>query len=483
MKKPNILFILSDDQGPWALGCAGTPELITPNIDKLASEGMRCTNFFCASPVCSPARASILTGTIPSKHGVLDWIAAGSMEGDLKDSVIYNDKDKNEPIQYLKGFISYTDILAQNGYICGLSGKWHLGDSFTPQMSLKSNYVCQFGGGSYYNHPVIKDGVPCLEPKYLTDAITDNAIEFIEENATRQNPFYLSVHYTAPHTPWINNHPKEFVEMYDNCIFSSLPVTALKKSSMWPQELVAGTDEWKENLKGYFASITAMDMNIGRIVDILKLLGIYDNTLIVFTSDNGFNCGHHGIWGKGNGTFPLNMYDESVKVPAVFCHKGVIKHNICENLLSAYDIMPTLLDYVGIKIPGDEKRPGKSFVYLLKGEEYEDRENVVIFDEYGPVRMIRSKKWKYIHRYSYGPHELYDLENDPGEDNNLIDKTDYIKITLQMRSNLFKWFDKYADPINDGSKHGVTGLGQTSLSTGINPWRTSEEIKKRINKL
>ena len=112
-KKPNIVFILSDDQGAWAMGCSGNEEIITPNLDRLAAEGMRFENFFCESPVCSPARASLLTGRIPSQHGVHDWIR--------------DDNKKQEDIEYLAGQTAYTDILAQEGYVCGLSGKWHLG--------------------------------------------------------------------------------------------------------------------------------------------------------------------------------------------------------------------------------------------------------------------------------------------------------------------------------------------------------------------
>ena len=124
---PNILFILSDDQGAWALGCAGNDEIRTPNLDRLARTGMRFSNFFCASPVCSPARASILTGRIPSQHGVHDWLRGGNAltAGELEAG--------GGLIEYLKDQPGYTDVLAQAGWICGLSGKWHLGDSHHPQ--------------------------------------------------------------------------------------------------------------------------------------------------------------------------------------------------------------------------------------------------------------------------------------------------------------------------------------------------------------
>ena len=139
---PNILFILSDDQGPWAMGCSGNPEIRTPNLDRLAASGIRFENFFCTSPVCSPSRASLITGRIPSQHGVHDWIRAGNMPGEHQQ--------ESEAIDYLAGQLAYTEILAANGYICGLSGKWHLGDSINSQKGFSHWYVHERGGGPYY---------------------------------------------------------------------------------------------------------------------------------------------------------------------------------------------------------------------------------------------------------------------------------------------------------------------------------------------
>ncbi|MHC4982715.1 MAG: sulfatase-like hydrolase/transferase, partial [Planctomycetota bacterium] len=122
---PNVLFILTDDQGPWALRCAGNEDIRTPNLDRLAAEGMRFENFFCTSPVCSPARASIFTGRIPSQHGVHDWIR------DKQEWYLPGRDRSGRPAAYLEALTCYTDILAANGYVCGFSGKWHLGDSLT----------------------------------------------------------------------------------------------------------------------------------------------------------------------------------------------------------------------------------------------------------------------------------------------------------------------------------------------------------------
>ena len=137
-KKPNILYIMADDQGAWAMNCSGTPELYTPNLNRIAESGMRFTQFYCASPVCSPARASLLTGMTPSSHGVHDWLRSGSVDAEQfakqgAENPYGGYRDERIPIGYLDGFTTYTDILKQGGYTCALSGKWHLGDSVRPQ--------------------------------------------------------------------------------------------------------------------------------------------------------------------------------------------------------------------------------------------------------------------------------------------------------------------------------------------------------------
>ncbi len=154
MQKPNIVFILSDDQGAWAMRCAGNSDIITPNLDRLAEEGILFENFFCVSPVCSPARASIITGQIPSTHGVHDFIRKGNIDNPA-GGLGYNGKDR--PIEYLKGMPGYTGYLAKDGYRCGLSGKWHLGASATPQKSFEYWYAHGFGGGDYYDYQVYEE--------------------------------------------------------------------------------------------------------------------------------------------------------------------------------------------------------------------------------------------------------------------------------------------------------------------------------------
>ena len=455
----NVVFVLTDDQGYWAMGCAGNDEVETPNLDRLATMGMRFDNFFCASPVCSPARASILTGRIPSQHGVHDWLRKGNMISTKTPGLGWGD---DREIAYLKGLTGYTDVLAENGYVCGISGKWHLGDSIEPQKGFSYWHLFPYGGGDYHNAYIIRNGSIERDPRYLTDVITEGGLRFLDQQADSDAPFYLSVHYTAPHSPWHEGqHPESLVSRYEDCPFETCPI--VPGGHLWQiNSAPRGKGEKRrELLSGYYGAITGLDRGVGQILDRLESMGVMENTLILFTSDNGMNMGHHGIWGKGNGTFPQNMYDTSVKVPMLIASPGHLPEGVVvDALLSHYDIMPTLLDYLGFEVSDAETLPGRSFAGYLQGNPEPVRDEVVVFDEYGPVRMIRTQTWKYVHRYPYGPHELYHLADDPGETHNLIDNDAYHDRIVDMRARLRAWFAQYVDPDRDGTKEPVTGKGQ-----------------------
>lgn len=223
----------------------------------------------------------------------------------------------------------------------------------------------------------------------------------------------------------------------------------------------------KANQIGYYAAVTAMDSNIGRIMEQIEQLGIREETLVIFSSDNGFSCGQHGFWGKGNGTFPINMYESSVKVPFIASQPGVIpKGIVSEALVSAYDFMPTLLEYAGAEFAASIPLPGRSFLPALLGEKFEQDEHVVVMDEYGPNRMIRERRYKYIKRYPYGPDELYDLAEDPMERRNLLLLGDDSSMDIKNRMNyeLEQWFLTYVNPEIDGAKEAVYGSGQINLA-------------------
>lgn len=451
-QKPNILFIVSDDQGAWAIGCGGNPEIKTPRLDQLAQDGIRFENFFCVSPVCSPARASLLTGDIPSRHGVQDWVRAGSM-GESR-------------IDYLAGQRLLTQVLADAGYRCGLVGKWHLGASDVPRPEFVKWFAHQSGMGPYYGAPMVNYDQPCIVEGYLTDALSTTANEFIDQENSHSEPFWLSLNFTAPHYPWIDSHPKAFTDLYQQCPFESCPEEPPHPDFAGGKPAIEkGYKNRRASLIGYFAAVSAMDAAIGRVLDKLDALGLSESTLIVFMSDNGMNCGHHGIWGKGNGTRPQNMYDTSVKVPCIIAQKGRLPTGVVnKDLLSGYDVFPTILDYLGISEQPAHKKPGRSFKAVLEGGHLSEAREVVVYDEYGPVRMVRTRDWKYVHRYPAGPHELFDLRSDPGERTNLIDKPSCAGTLNELRRRLDAWFAEYVDPQRDASVKGVTGCGQLGLA-------------------
>lgn len=462
-EKPNILFILTDDQGAWAMRCAGNTDIHTPNLDRIASQGYRFENFFCASPVCSPARASLLTGRIPSAHGVQDWIRSGNLDRDglkkeIREDPYYLCEEK--PIQYLEGMLTYTDVLKENGYTCALSGKWHLGDSMTPQHGFDKWFTIGRGGCYYNKADIVENGEISFENRYITNVITDKALSYLEEFRTQDNPFYLSVHYTAPHSPWEEDqHPGEYIEMYRDCGFTATPDLPVHPNQI--PSAPSGTGEVRKSLlRGYYAAITAMDADVGRLLDKLEALEIAEDTIVMFMADNGMNMGHHGIWGKGNGTFPFNMYDTAVKVPFLVSWPGHYPSGVvCRRMCSQYDFFQTLLDMVGIRRQLPDGLPGRSFADVFDGNT-EKAGAVVVYDEYGPTRMIRTEEWKYICRSPYGPDELYHLSEDPEENNNLSADPEYATLINRMYIQLTRWFYTYADPAMDASREGVTGYGQ-----------------------
>lgn len=513
-KQPkNILFILTDDQGAWAMHCAGNDDIHTPNLDRLAASGVRYENFYCVSPVCSPARASILSGKIPSAHGVHDWLDKGQIdESSCSDDLLeaFNMDDPpadyrwprhalkgDRGIRYLDGHKTFTEVLRDNGYTCGISGKWHIGAADQVQAGFDDYWkTLAIGGGDYYFQVGLEDGkMRPLPGRYVTDYITDNALKFLDERNT-EKPFCLCVHYTAPHSPWSEgSHPEEYMAMYRGCEFNSIPEEpphkwspgANKTWAEWSSVPHPGVrfirakyapirETWseyrKESLTGYFAAVTAMDAAVGRLLDRLEADGLAEDTLVVFTSDNGSNMGHHGIFGKGNGTYPVNMYQTSTCVPGLFACPGTIPAGrVLPNIRSHYDLYETLLDFVGIDFEKTDDMPGESFADELRGKAPEAQSDAVVYDEYGKTRMICTRGddgfFKLVWRGEDGVSEFYDLISDPGERNDLINDSRYATRIAAMRARLESWFEKYVNPELDGSKEDVRGKGQIDSHTFI----------------
>ena len=295
---------------------------------------------------------------------------------------------------------------------------------------------------------------------YLTDRIADNAIDYLRHHRT-EKPFYLGIHFTAPHTPWDREeHPAEIWDLYENTDFQSIPWAPVHKDQMQNPFIGDTAEKRRELIRGYFTAVTAMDRAIGRVLDAVGELGLEENTLVIFTGDNGMNVGQHGIWGKGNGTYPQNFYEESIRVPLIFRVPGKEPRTVSD-MVSHVDIFPTILALCGVDAASD--RPcGSSFAGVLDGEPFQ-REYVSVYSEYGAVRMIRDCRYKYVKNFVSGEDLFFDLETDPGEARNRIDDPACAGIIRRMDQVLESGFRQYADPDRDGRYQFPKGMGQTGI--------------------
>jgi arylsulfatase A-like enzyme len=446
--KPNILFIYTDDQAPWALGAAvemglfdEVPAAHTPHLDRLASEGAVLANHLCATPVCSPARAAIMTGRYASEFGILDFIPD-------TDHKLYNPDYR--PGLNTDESVTFAEVLQQNGYATGLVGKWHVGD-WTGSGDMRHHpnrhgfdyFMGLTSGGTKPSNPDLEEnGVVKKFEGLTTDILTDRALGFIRKQ--KDKPFLLCFHTRAPHGAWLPVAPEDwepYAEMDPELpVFPDLDIQKMKKS-MWE----------------YLASVSGVDRNVGRVLNLLDDLGLTENTIVIFSSDHGYNMGHNGIWHKGNGIWATNhtppgeihqgtkvisdkyrpnMYDLSLKTPGIIKWPGVTKPGtVIQDTTRSLDVFPTILEMAGIEIPKDIPLRGRSLVPLLKGRRPSDWPQ----DYYGEYHMInyveadmrcyRTPEWKLIRDFkNEGRDELYDLQNDPRENKNLInDRSPEIK--------------------------------------------------------
>ena len=440
-RQPNVVVILTDNQGAWTLGCYGNPDIKTPNIDRLAREGMLFDNCFSSNAVCSPTRATLLTGLIPSQHGVHSYLTAGGVQiGPQAYSTIGE-------------FRTLPKILSEAGYVCGLSGKWHLGDNLKPQEGFTSWVTMPHGHTqTFYNADVIEDGKVRKEPEYLTDFWTDHGVKFIHEN--KDKPFFLYLAYNGPYglgasmlSPARNRHAADYAENP----MRSFPREKINPWLRGEKQLLNNV----EAMRRYAAEISGVDDGVGRIMEALKANGVDDNTLAVFTADQGLAGGQNGFWGMGDHTRPLTAFDWTTHVPLIYRYPGHIEAGKRSGLLvSNYDFLPTVLDLVGLRDKTPQKPPlvGHSYAGALTGKPISW--NDTVFFEFENTRSIRTLSWKYISRFPKGPNELYDLRHDPEERHNLVDQPAHADQQQLLRTQLDKFFATYADPQYDLSRGG-----------------------------
>lgn len=422
-------MFMTDDHGAWALGCYGCGEMYTPNIDRLAKEGAMFTRAFACTPVCSPSRVTYLTGAIPSRHSVQDW---------LRPVDSFGPKSR----YWYQGLTPYSEILARNGYTLGMCGKWHMGHDERAQAGFTYWATVPGGGGTYQNPEFVVNGETRPMKGFKTDLVTDFALEFLDQRSKEKDkPFYLLVPFYAPHTPF-NYQPERYRKPYEGSKFSCFPRDEMHP---WQNAGLAKNHRNTESMRAYSALISGVDFNVGRILKRLEEMGQRENTLVIFTADQGWNAGHHGVWGKGNGTVPFNMYEESLRVPMIWNHPGRIQPGQkLDAMISSYDYFPTILDYLDISAPPDARRVGRSYAPFLRGQKPQWRTR--LFFEYAYVRAIRTENLKYIERTKEWPSELFDLEADPGESRNVIDDPRHQKQLEALRTELRQFFEKAGAP-------------------------------------
>lgn len=431
--KPNVLVVLTDDHAQWAVGSYGNRELRTPTLDYLATTGVRMANSFTPSPVCSPARACFWTGKLPSQHGVHDYLASTDPEV--------------ASVRWLEGQTTLGQRFQQAGYTTGLSGKWHLG---APNQHP--------GGFDYWyslSAPVHPAGLfespfpaPAETAAYSPHSITDHAVDFLRRSS-RDRPFFLFVGYFATHSPW-RGHPERLVDQYRGCRFDDIPRDATHPvGRLHGESLYSTRSEPREALAQYYASVSEIDEQVGRLLDELDSQSLRQSTIVVYTSDHGLNTGHHGIWGKGNGTQPYNMVEESIRVPLILNQPGgLLGGQVRSEFVTHCDLHATLLDLAGVEEVRDDDDaavPGRSFAKLLRGDQIPDWPQEV-FGEYGDLRMVRTRQHKLVRRYGRGADELYDLQADPRETDNLATSPAAAPLVAELSDRVDRHFALYDSP-------------------------------------
>ncbi len=454
----HVILVVNDDLAQWALGSYGNDEIRAPTLDYLAATGVLMENAFTPTPVCSPARACLLTGRLASQHGIHDYLSSTIPEIHRRP--------------WLKDELTLAQLLSEAGYQTAHCGKWHLGDDDRPQAGFShwfsgvGDYPAEHGG----DHRFSLNGEIQTIPGQRTQVITDKAIDFLRDRDA-SSPFFLQIGYFGTHNPW-RGQPERLVAQYRQNDFDGMldqPAYPFGKQAL--ESTLPTRLNPREALAQYFAAVSHIDEAIGRLLDELEALQLREQTLIVFTSDHGLCCGHHGLWGKGNATLPLNMLEESIRVPLIFNHPGALfAGQRRTEFVDHLDTFQTIADYAGLlsKLDASRKYPGRSFLPLLDNSAPLPDWRQIQFGEYGDLRMARARQYKLLRRYySDAPCELFDLERDPTESHNRYGDQAYQLVVEALTGELDSYFGRYHDTLKSGLR--VRELPRHNLSEA---WRT-----------
>ena len=450
-RRPNIILVVVDDLRWDELGVAGHPYVETPNIDRLAEEGITFSSAFHAVPLCSPNRASILTGQYPSRHGIIDNVARSLASHQLK---------------------TFPQALQPAGYTTGFVGKWHMGNDPTPRPGF--NYWEALPGQGRSTDPEIyENGAVHTVEGYTTDVLTDRAVEFIE--LERDNPFFLYLGHKAVHPDIAQlddgsvdlSKPARYVPAprhegrYDNEAFPRRPnvvdspdelvgkpavrrALQLKYSVAFTEAFASRMFDFsggEDIIRRRAEMLLAVDDSVGRILETLDRLDILKSTAVIFTSDNGYWYGEHSL--DNERRLP---YEEGIRMPLLMHYPALVEGGTeSDDLISSVDIASTVLDLADAEI--GEHLQGRSVVPLLNGTVADWRDAILVeFYTYeNPMpwlvdmdyRAIRGERYKYIHWMQHpDENELYDLTEDPYEMNNLYENDAYAGVVADMREKL-----------------------------------------------
>ena len=447
-KKPNFLFVLVDDQPFDAVGYSGRyPFLKTPNIDWLNEEGANLENFFVTQSICSPSRASFLTGTYPHIHGV-----------NQNNRHVDPKWDEFEP---------YSSHLQNAGYETAHVGKIHMAhlkgeDHIRPGFDYWFSFI---GQGEYFDPQVNENGKEYKEQGYITDILTEKAISWLKEQRDENKPFSLNLWHKAVHQPHLPapRHSDLYLEEQLPTPPHDTHKETFKGKPEWQRKKTFGFD-WRKNLPiplelpqmewpinydrnmDLLRCLSAIDESLGKVIKVLEEMGELDNTVIIYSSDNGYFMGEHTFLDK------RLAYENSMRVPMLIRYPGLIKKKtkIKEQCLNI-DLAPTILDLAGIEKPAYMQ--GESILGLLNGENDNNWRKAILFEYFldsywpyaGPSQIaVRTERYKLVDAFLANDiDELYDLKNDPGEMINLINEPNYDTIEQWLRDEATKLKAQY----------------------------------------
>ncbi|MDC1436555.1 sulfatase-like hydrolase/transferase [Gammaproteobacteria bacterium] len=480
----NVLFIMADNQPAAILGAYGNPDVRTPNINQLASEGVLFTNAFAVNGMCSPTRATLMTGLMPSQHGVHNWLDDAKLDEWPDDWSVVAE------------YRTLPQTLENRGYQTAMIGKWHMGQPWQASIGYQHWVTFTYGHTlDFWDNTIVDNGETYqITDRHIVDFFTEEAVDYIE-NVDHDQPFYLQLNFDGPYlNPPTNTGParNRHYESYLDEDFESFPRVPVNENIL-DQLLDPDTPAFMKNqhrqsilhhndpesMANVASQNTIVDDGVGRVLEALKQAGLDQNTLVIYSSDQGNFYGQHGLWQHTIVTTPSNLYEAALNIPLIIRHPGSIAAGETSDLfIGQYDMATTILDYIGIDDVEFENSPGNSFANSLLGESI-DWENEVYYEQ-EESRGVRTPEFAYWKRIdSLGDSELYDMTNDPGQYFNLIADPDYQSIAAELDRKVRSFYEEYStkkyDLWNGGTAKGSVARPGIFQALHGDQWKTVSE--------